>query len=322
MKLSIATNIKIKPAHLAETKDFTGFDIVVIPTKETIKPNFHTNNMQMYGDFDHVRSLFTEPTDARCFLTTQKDLVAKGITQNLAAYDIHDKDTVYDFYIGIRPLLDKRAKANDFKCNLAWEVVHEMCHGAEWFNGNGLRDRVHGMEAQGKLKDLWRELFVTIPKQKEQLSFLQSMLAKLLASLPKLKATPNALQPLVQRQANELLRSMELLGMPMRITEGYRSIARQNELYAQGRTTKGNIVTKAKGGESMHNYGVAVDFVFLKGYDVPESFWKTFGSVATSKGFEWGGSWKGFVDKPHVEMRKDYTLADFQNNKVDYSKYK
>lgn len=183
MKLSIATNIKIKPAHLAETKDFTGFDIVVIPTKETIKPNFHTNNMQMYGDFDHVRSLFTEPTDARCFVTSRADLIKKGITQNYAAYDNADKDTVYDFYMGLATRLDRRAKANGFKCNLAWEVVHEMCHGAEWFNGNGLRDRVHGMEAQGKLKDLWRELFVTLPKQKEQLSFLQAMLAKLLASI-------------------------------------------------------------------------------------------------------------------------------------------
>jgi len=320
MKLSIATNQKLKKADIEETKDFTGFDVVVTQTKETIKPNFHTNNQQWYGDFDHVRSLFTEPTDARCFVTSRADLIKKGITQNIAAYDIHDNDTVYDFYIGLSTKLDRRAKANGFKSNLAWEVAHEMCHGAEWYNGNGRIDRVHGIEAQGKLKDLWRELFVTLPKQKEQLNVLQTMLAKLLAAFK--STTVKTLQPLVERQANEILRSMDLLGMPMRVTEGYRSIARQNELYAQGRTTKGNIVTQAKGGESLHNYGVAVDFVFLKGYDVPESQWNMFGTVAVSKGFEWGGSWKGFVDKPHVEMRMGYSLKDFQENKVNYTKYK
>lgn len=151
-------------------------------------------------------------------------------------------------------------------------------------------------------------------------SFIQKQIDTLMALLALQK--PKTLQPLVQRQANEILRSMDLLGMPMRITEGYRSIARQNELYAQGRTTKGNIVTQAKGGESLHNYGVAVDFVFLKGYDVPESQWNMFGTVAVSKGFEWGGSWKGFVDKPHVEMRMGYSLKDFQENKVNYNKYK
>jgi peptidoglycan L-alanyl-D-glutamate endopeptidase CwlK len=119
---------------------------------------------------------------------------------------------------------------------------------------------------------------------------------------------------------------MELLGLPMRITEGYRSIERQNELYAQGRTTKGNIVTKAKGGESLHQYGVAADYVFRKqGYDATNDQWLAFASIAERHGFEWGGGkdWQnaGFVDKPHIQMMKGYKLSDFINKKVDYNKY-
>ncbi|GAA3318342.1 hypothetical protein GCM10020331_020730 [Ectobacillus funiculus] len=33
----------------------------------------------------------------------------------------------------------------------------------------------------------------------------------------------------------------------------------KNSLYAQGRTTSGSIVTNARGGQSNHNFGVAVD---------------------------------------------------------------
>lgn len=43
---------------------------------------------------------------------------------------------------------------------------------------------------------------------------------------------------------------------------GYRSVTEQNDLFAQGRTKPGNIVTKARGGESYHNFAVAIDFAF------------------------------------------------------------
>lgn len=43
-----------------------------------------------------------------------------------------------------------------------------------------------------------------------------------------------------------------------------RTIAEQDALYAQGRTKKeGAIVTYARGGQSYHNYGLAIDIVFL-----------------------------------------------------------
>lgn len=42
-----------------------------------------------------------------------------------------------------------------------------------------------------------------------------------------------------------------------------RTIKEQDELYAQGRTKPGAIVTYARGGQSYHNYGLAIDIVFL-----------------------------------------------------------
>jgi peptidoglycan L-alanyl-D-glutamate endopeptidase CwlK len=42
---------------------------------------------------------------------------------------------------------------------------------------------------------------------------------------------------------------------------GFRSFEDQEELYKQGRTKAGSIVTNAKGGQSFHNYGRAIDYV-------------------------------------------------------------
>jgi len=145
-------------------------------------------------------------------------------------------------------------------------------------------------------------------------------LLKKLAELRQLQRDMKRLQPLVLRKVNAVVEEMRLLGLPVRIVEGYRSIERQNELYAQGRTKPGNIVTNAKGGESFHNWGVAVDLVFVKGgYNVPETHWQTLGSIAERHGFEWGGRWSGFTDRPHIQLTLGHSLKEFQQGKVDYT---
>ncbi|AKF29292.1 M15 family metallopeptidase [Bacillus velezensis] len=128
------------------------------------------------------------------------------------------------------------------------------------------------------------------------------------------RAIPSALHPLVKQNA-ELLRTAALKkGITVVITEGFRSIEEQNELYRQGRSKKGNIVTYAKGGESYHNYGLAIDFALQKKdgslmwdmtYDgnrngTPD--WLEVVSIAKTLGFDWGGDWRGFKDYPHLQM--------------------
>lgn len=131
------------------------------------------------------------------------------------------------------------------------------------------------------------------------------------------------LLPLVIRKAREFQDLADKAGVPFVITEGFRSNERQDELYAQGRTKPGNIVTMAKSGQSLHNYRVAFDIKpSVSGYNAPESVWQLLGCIGQKVGFEWGGAWTGgFIDRPHFQWMFDYTMNDFQSGKVDYSKY-
>lgn len=134
---------------------------------------------------------------------------------------------------------------------------------------------------------------------------------------------PTKLTPLVERMSANVITEMKRLGHEVRVVQGFRSIEEQNKLYAQGRTAPGAIVTKARGGESFHNYGVAVDFVFRKeGYNATEALWQLLGRVGKAQGFDWGGDWKGFIDRPHFELKLGHTLNDFKTGKVDYNKFK
>lgn len=86
-----------------------------------------------------------------------------------------------------------------------------------------------------------------------------------------------------------------------------RSLADQAALYAQGRTTAGEIVTDAKPGESAHNVGMAIDFVpIINGkpdWRGADPCWARAGALAQAAGLTWAGA-PGFPfpEKPHVEL--------------------
>ncbi|MDQ3158781.1 MAG: M15 family metallopeptidase [bacterium] len=130
------------------------------------------------------------------------------------------------------------------------------------------------------------------------------------------------LQPLLLRKSQELIQKCAGQGLEIVITEGFRSMARQNELYAQGRTKPGNIVTNARGGESLHNYGVAFDICFVvNGKRTYTGDWNKVGSIGESIGLEWGGRWKSFIDRPHFQIMAGYSLNNFMKKQIDYSKF-
>jgi len=89
--------------------------------------------------------------------------------------------------------------------------------------------------------------------------------------------------------------------------EGFRSTARQQELYAQGRTKPGNKVTNADGvrNPSKHQSGLAMDLWVKRNgkivWDAPKEFWDYYGHLCRANGLEWGGDWKGIVDQPHCQ---------------------
>lgn len=146
-------------------------------------------------------------------------------------------------------------------------------------------------------------------------------------------ANLNGLNPYVRVQAEKLIEAANkrIVGGKYKviITQGYRSTKEQDDLYAQGRTKPGKIVTNAKGGQSMHNYGLAIDFALatLDGkkvsWDTKADFdrdgkadWMEVVDEAKKLGFEWGGDWESFLDMPHFQM-----LGGLSEKEVRAGKY-
>ena len=125
--------------------------------------------------------------------------------------------------------------------------------------------------------------------------------------------------PTVAAKARQLISLAYKEGINIIITQGFRSIEEQNELYAQGRTKPGKIVTNAKGGYSYHNFGLAFDFAVLNpdgsvNWNVDEK-WKRVGQLGKSLGLEWGGDWRSFKDYPHFQYTFGLSLADLRTGK-------
>ena len=137
------------------------------------------------------------------------------------------------------------------------------------------------------------------------------------------------LHPAVREEVGQLFdhinRRILGKGVRLRLAYTYRSFDEQNDLYALGRTklfdNKGKRlgkVTNAKGGSSVHNFGLAFDIVLLldkdnngtfesASWDIKADFdkdgkadWMEVTNYLIANGWEWGGNWR-FVDPPHFQ---------------------
>ncbi len=101
------------------------------------------------------------------------------------------------------------------------------------------------------------------------------------------------LKPKVKKMAEELIKKCGENGIKIIITHTLRTKEKQDELYAQGRTKPGRIVTNAKGGYSFHNHGVAFDCKPNINQKVSSNdylkLFNTIGEIGESLGLEWGG---------------------------------
>lgn len=121
------------------------------------------------------------------------------------------------------------------------------------------------------------------------------------------------LHPLVRQEMTNIITECNkaLTGRSkVRISQGLRTFEEQNALYNQ--TPK---VTNAKGGQSIHNYGFAVDIVLI--IEGKTASWDTFADWDNDKisdwtecvtifkkyGWNWGGDWKTFKDMPHFDKK-------------------
>lgn len=131
------------------------------------------------------------------------------------------------------------------------------------------------------------------------------------------------LLPPVRLMAMEFVHECKVAGFDLLITSTYRDKAAQNALFAQGRTTKGAIVTNARGGQSFHQYRVALDVVpmlhgkpvwSLKGQD--RLLWEKTMKIGEKIGFESASRWHSNPEWPHFQYTGGLTLADYQAGKT------
>jgi peptidoglycan L-alanyl-D-glutamate endopeptidase CwlK len=107
--------------------------------------------------------------------------------------------------------------------------------------------------------------------------------------------------PELARRVHQLA---DMLSFPIIVTQGLRTYAEQNALYAQGRISTGKIVTEAQGGYSMHNFGLAVDVAPTDGHGIDwngkDAKWQEILAKAPSCGLAEGALWRTFPDEPHL----------------------
>ncbi len=145
------------------------------------------------------------------------------------------------------------------------------------------------------------------------------------SSTPNGNPLPSELHPVVKENIKQVIKQAADKGIVVVITDGFRSAADQDRLYEKGRTAGGTIVTHAKGGQSFHNYGLAVDFALKNasgdviwdmhydGNKNGKADWDEVVEIAKPLGFAWGGDWPEFKDYPHLQMDFGLTIADLQN---------
>lgn len=127
------------------------------------------------------------------------------------------------------------------------------------------------------------------------------------------------LHPLLRDEVVEIFEELEAGNVILRCVYGLRTWQEQADLYAQGRTRPGRIVTKAQPGFSYHNYGLAIDCCLLRGGDMwsltadddhdGKSDWLEMVEAFERRGWEAGFRWTEFSDSPHFQKTFDLTIT-------------
>lgn len=121
------------------------------------------------------------------------------------------------------------------------------------------------------------------------------------------------LLPKAQVMARKFMAAATAMPFQVKILSGTRSYAEQDALFA-----KRPKVTKARGGQSNHNFGIAWDVgVFVNGHyytgatKAEEQAYIDLAKAVLPKvaGVDWGGNWRTIVDRPHYELSTGKTVA-------------
>lgn len=118
--------------------------------------------------------------------------------------------------------------------------------------------------------------------------------------------------PVLAARIRQLYSILLVDGTEIHVTQGLRTYAQQSQLYGQGRTSPGPIVTDAHAGYSMHNFGLAVDLdpfnAEIPDWNAADVHWQDMLDKALTCKLAEGAKWRTFPDKPHfypVEIPAD-----------------
>jgi len=144
----------------------------------------------------------------------------------------------------------------------------------------------------------------------------------------------NCLHPVVRQEALATYTHINNLfgkNIRLRFAQTLRTFTEQDALYTLGRTKPGKKVTNAKGGQSIHNYGLAFDIVILIDKNNDGIFETASWNIASDDdkdgtpdwmeavvylkklGWVWGGDWKSFPDYPHFEKTFGHSWKTLQD---------
>lgn len=115
------------------------------------------------------------------------------------------------------------------------------------------------------------------------------------------------LLPAMQVKARRILGvAIQLTDLRCQILSGTRTYAEQNALFVQRPK-----VTNARGGQSNHNFGIAIDVGLFRGQHyltgATQAEEKAYSDLArivknSINDLEWGGDWRTFKDQPHYQL--------------------
>ncbi len=122
-----------------------------------------------------------------------------------------------------------------------------------------------------------------------------------------------ALQLPAQRAARRFMARVLADGIDARIISATRSYDEQNTLFRQGRFgNPGHRITKARGGQSRHNFAIAWDLGIFEGgaYLQNAAPYDRAAEVGLDEAIEWGGHWQSFQDRPHYRLAVGLRISE------------
>ena len=131
------------------------------------------------------------------------------------------------------------------------------------------------------------------------------------------------IHPIFQKKIVELIDNRPNKEMELKALYALVSYEKQEQLWLIGRNDQGEplydsltckplTVTSAKGGQSWHNFGLAIDLAYFRNNEIincdeNKAAYDDLGKVAKKLGITWGGTFTPYYDATHFQWTAHFT---------------